>query len=82
MQPNATELKALPLLTTPDEANQGHTGPILSPGSRRKRGQTGPNEARVHPPPSFPRGGNLAPPPPSDPFSLEGRRLATVLGVK
>ncbi len=24
MQPNATELKVLPLLTTPDEANQGH----------------------------------------------------------
>ena len=44
MQPNATELKVLPLLATPDEANQGHNQGQLA----HRVGVNGvPNEATV-----------------------------------
>ena len=49
MRPNETVLKVSPLLATPDETNQGHGGPISSLSARSKRGQPGPNGARVHP---------------------------------
>ena len=87
MQPNATELKVPSLLSTPDEANQGHNQGRLA---HRVRVSGGPNEATVASFSASPLGVNRAKQgqigpgftPPlsfprrrSDPFSLEGRRL-------
>ena len=57
MQPNATELKVLPLLATPDDANQGHNQGQLA---QCLRVSGGPTETTVASFPASPLGVNEA----------------------